>query len=69
VTDPRPCPACLAPRARAQDYLCAGCWWTLPKTARTLLGRRDSQARGRLLQLYRQIRDGVPLHKIQITNR
>ncbi|WP_433465722.1 hypothetical protein [Spirillospora sp. CA-128828] len=69
MTDPRPCPSCKTPRKNSRHYLCEGCWWTLPKAARGPLLRRDDQAAARLRQLYRQIEDGVPLHKIEITIR
>lgn len=50
-------------------YLCRSCWWSLPKDARTALSRSDDRdlARLRLLELYRQIFQDVPLPKIEIT--
>jgi hypothetical protein len=63
---PPPCPSCDQPKA-ARLYVCPGCWFTLPRGARTALNRRDSKAALRLLELHRQIRDGVALHLIEIT--
>jgi hypothetical protein len=65
VTAP-PCPSCGQPKA-ARLYVCPGCWATLTRAARTALNRRDSKAALRLLELHRQVRDGVALHLIEIT--
>ena len=65
---PRPCPACKGTKQPA-DYLCRGCWWTLPRAARGPLLRRDALAVRRLSELLDQIRAGVPLHQIEIKTR
>jgi transposase-like protein len=61
-----PNPSCDGQKAAAH-YLCRGCWYTLTRTARTALSRRDAQAALRRLELNRQLQDGVALHLIQIT--
>lgn len=62
-----PCPCCRQPKG-PRLYLCGLCWGTLPGLVRRSLSRRDSQARGRLVELHRQIAAGVPLAKIQVTS-
>lgn len=63
------CPACRTPLRTARRPVCDGCWWTLPRAARTALQRTDDHAAGRLAELHRQIRAKVPLHRIKITTR
>ncbi|MEW2570472.1 hypothetical protein [Streptomyces sp. NPDC047070] len=60
------CPADDRPR-RTGQYLCPGCWFTLPAAARTALNRRDDQAVPRLQELLDQLGHGVPLDRIEIT--
>lgn len=60
------CPSCKKPRGAAH-YLCRGCWFGLTLTARRSLNRHDAQAALRLLELNRQIQDGVPLAEVVIT--
>lgn len=66
---PRPCPACGKPRDHVGHYLCVVCWYTLPRAARGPLLRRDGKATLRLIELNRQINDGVPLSEVVITTR
>ncbi|MEU1478930.1 hypothetical protein [Streptomyces sp. NPDC005760] len=66
TTTTRPCPCCRQPRGAAK-YLCYACWGNLPGPARSALSRRDSKARDRLQELYRQVSAGVPLAEIQVT--
>jgi hypothetical protein len=61
------CPCCDGPKLRPH-YLCRTCWAGLPAPARRALNRRDSTARLRLLELHRQLADGVTLEQIQITD-
>ncbi|SEG44599.1 hypothetical protein SAMN04489712_105260 [Thermomonospora echinospora] len=60
-----PVPNC-GHRKQARQYLCRGCWATLPRHARTALSRRDDKAMRRLSELLDQVRDGVPLHQVRV---
>lgn len=61
------CPGCPSGMKGPGKYLCLGCWSTLPMTARRALSRRDSKARTRLQELYRQTAAGIPLAEIRVT--
>lgn len=63
----RPCPACPGLKD-AKKYLCRACWLQLPAHTRRALNRRDNpgNAAERLMSLYRQIKDGTPLRKIEV---
>ncbi|GAA2456268.1 hypothetical protein GCM10010191_89550 [Actinomadura vinacea] len=50
----------------ARHYLCGDCWAQLPEPARTALNRRDNVAFRRLVDLHTQLREGVPLHEIEV---
>jgi hypothetical protein len=60
------CPACEGPK-HPSHYLCPVDWRQLSRTTRSALWRRDGKAPLRLLQLMRQINDGVPLAEITVT--
>lgn len=60
------CLACPQPRA-PRAYLCPGCWWTLQPATRRALNRRDDRAGVRLLELRRQLTDGVRLADVTVT--
>ena len=60
------CLNCRAPR-HPKHYLCPSCWPQLPEPTRAALWRRDGHAGVRLLELNRQISDGVPLSEITVT--
>ena len=63
----RPCPACGKAIA-ARFYLCRSCWGELPADVRWALNRKDGlPAARRLAQLLEQIKAGVPLNDIEIT--
>ncbi|MDL4812750.1 hypothetical protein [Actinomadura opuntiae] len=67
--NPHQCPGCgLRPRA-ARQYLCRGCWVTLPAATRRALNLKDDQAAARLAELHRQLAAGVALHRIEIAAR
>ncbi|MET7809819.1 hypothetical protein ABZT26_03030 [Streptomyces sp. NPDC005395] len=51
---------------RVGHYLCLDCWNALPADARHALNRRDRHAFARLRQLHAQLRDGVPLNRIEV---
>lgn len=59
------CPACHKPRA-ARQYLCRGCWYTLPAATRQELSKGDKHAFARLRHLHDQIAAGTPLANIHI---
>jgi hypothetical protein len=60
------CPACGGSKP-ASYYLCPADWRQLSGAARTALWKRDARAPLRLLELNRQIADGVPLSEIAVT--
>lgn len=60
------CPACRKKPRRKQQYVCRGCWYTLPSGTRSALNRRDDDAVRRLQQLHQELEDGVPLRNIVI---
>lgn len=62
VTD---CPSC-GKRKWRYHYLCGACWHALPDASRSALSYRDARATLRLIQLHRQLNDGVPVHEIRI---
>jgi predicted amidophosphoribosyltransferase len=61
-----PCPSCGKPK-KPDHYLCAHCWWQLPKAMRSRLWKSDALAMARLQELYDQIGDHVPLSEIEVT--
>jgi hypothetical protein len=63
--DPTRCPVDQVTK-RANEYLCRGCWVTLPLVARRALNKRDDDAGVRLLELHRQLNDGIRLIDIAI---
>lgn len=60
------CPSCGGDRETGK-YLCRGCWWLLPEPTRDALCIRDGRAIRRLQKLYGDLRNGTPLHTIEIT--
>lgn len=60
------CPACDGSKP-ANYYLCPADWRQLSRATRTALWRHDAKASLRLLELMRQINDGVPLPEITVT--
>ena len=60
------CPASKVGRRRGGDYLCRGCWYTLPTPTRTALRAKDGKAPARLQELYRLIAADTPLRSIRI---
>lgn len=61
------CPTCPKRKLHGH-YLCGTCWKTLPAAARNELNRRDAAAFRRLSDLHEQIRAGVSLNQIEITD-
>ena len=61
-----PTPGCGEAKT-ARTYLCRGCWYTLPPAARTALTKRDGLAMRRLSDLLDQVRDGAPLHQVEVS--
>lgn len=60
-----PCHSCGL--SKEEDlYLCRACWFSLSRSARTRLNRRDTKALARLRQMRDQIAAGVPLGKVQV---
>lgn len=62
---PTTCPVDGAPK-HARDYLCRGCWFTLPKATRSVLNLRDDGAARRLAILYGKIQAGESLRTIVV---
>lgn len=62
-----PCPSCLARLRATGQYLCPGCWSSLPTATRRSLRRRDGAALARLRELHGQLDRGVPLAEITMT--
>lgn len=60
------CPACRKNPRRGGQYLCRGCWYTLPPGTRTALNRRDDDATRRLSNLHEALQAGTPLRDISI---
>lgn len=59
------CPSCKGPKRR-HHYLCLACWYALPAPSRRALSARDPNAPLRLLELHRQLQDGVPVGEVRI---
>lgn len=66
MSAPGTCPHCGAGR-KAGQYLCRTGWFGLTPEARARLRKRDLRASTRLLELYRQISDEVPLSEIEVS--
>lgn len=60
------CWSCTRPKDMNR-YLCANCWFKLPLATRASLNKQGTSATVRLLELRKQIRDGVDLANIEVT--
>jgi len=58
------CPICRRRPRNPKFYMCRGCWFELPKATRNVLNITDEAARGRLVRLYRAVKDGISLNRI-----
>lgn len=62
-----PCPTKCGNHRAPRQYLCPGCWSSLPAPTQTALNRSDYLALARLRELHRQLDRGVPLTEITVT--
>jgi len=60
------CLCCGAVKEQGK-YLCLGCWGRVPAVERRKLGRRDTLAGVRLLEMNRQFANGVPPEEIKVS--